>query len=271
MVTAYYDRKSCGGEEAIINPVAIDVKKWLGAVTRVGRALFDGKIKPIDLDADLIALTYGQLSEAAQNGWGDNYDEEVKKKGSLSRKLDEHIFLFSGVKTYQNMVAMNDMLVDSDGKILPWSDFKTEVLKLHDTYNVNYLATEYQTANRSAQAARQWQTFEDNSDLFPNLKYRTIGDKRVRDEHDKLDNIIKSIKDPFWDSHYPPNGWNCRCYVQSNDDAVTKGTPKVTVENGFKNNVGKTGKVFDDDGHPYFKVPKKDLKTITKNLSDGKK
>lgn len=215
----------------------------------------------------MIDLTYGEMLEATSKGYGKTWDTELKKKDSTVQKLDAHIYLFSGVKTYHQLLAINEMLVDDTGKLRTFSEFKTKALEVHQTYNVTYLETEYRTAKRSAQAARQWQEFVKNSDLFPNLKYRTVGDARVRDEHDKLDNIIKPINDSFWDSHYPPNGWNCRCRVQSDDGKVTKGTPKITIDKGFANNVGKTGKVFDPDGHPFFKVPKKALKKIL----DGRK
>lgn len=215
----------------------------------------------------MIDLTYGELLQGTEEGYGKDWKEEIKKKESIAQKIDAHIYLFSGAKTYQQLLTMNELLVDDTGKLRSLSEFRTEVLKVHDTYNLTYLETEYRTTKRSAQAARQWQTFVSNSDLFPNLQYRTVGDKRVRDEHEKLDNIVKPINDAFWDTHYPPNGWNCRCRVQSSDAAVTKATPKISLDKGFANNVGKTGDVFDPEGHPFFKVPKKTLKKIR----DGRK
>ena len=182
-------------------------------------------------------------------------------------EIQNNLYLFSAAKTYNQLVTFNELLVDEDGKIRKWTDFRRKVMAAHKTYNQNYLQAEYQTAKRSSQAARQWQGFEENVDLFPNLIYRTVGDERVRDDHDALDNIIKPLNDKFWDSHYPPNGFRCRCSVQQTDKAVTKGTPKVTIDKGFSNNVGKTGQVFDENDHPYFAVDKK----ITKILKEQKR
>jgi hypothetical protein len=35
----------------------------------------------------------------------------------------------------------------------------------------------------------------------------------VRDSHLALDGKIFAASDPIWDVIYPPNGWNCRCYI----------------------------------------------------------
>lgn len=45
------------------------------------------------------------------------------------------------------------------------------------------------------------------------LQYRTAGDKRVRPEHAALNRVTLPISDSFWETFFPPNGWNCRCTV----------------------------------------------------------
>ena len=42
-------------------------------------------------------------------------------------------------------------------------------------------------------------------------KYVTVGDDRVRDRHIALEGTVLPKTDPFWQTHYPPNGWACRC------------------------------------------------------------
>jgi hypothetical protein len=45
--------------------------------------------------------------------------------------------------------------------------------------------------------------------------YHAVKDDRTRDEHYKLNGVIKHIDDPFWTVYYPLNGYNCRCSVRS--------------------------------------------------------
>lgn len=234
-------------------------------ITRIAKALHGGKLKPEDLDKELLQKTFSELKSGARSGYGaKKWDKLYKESDLLVTEIQNNLYLFSAAKSYQQLVEYNELLVDEDGKIRPWNDFRRKVLAIHKTYNQNYLQAEYQTAKRSAQAAKQWKKFEADADIFPNLEYKTIGDARVRDEHNKLEGIIKPLNDSFWNRHYPPNGFRCRCSVQQTAKPVTKGIPKVTIDKGFENNVGKTGKVFDDKGHPYFTMPKKQLEKLQK-------
>ena len=178
--------------------------------------------------------------------------------------------MFSAAKTYQQLEEMNSFLVDENGKIRPYSQFKRKVDAVHKKYNNSFLQAEYQTSKRSAQATRQWKGFVDNQDLFPNLKYRTINDDKVRKEHEKLEGIIKPINDPFWETHYPPNGFRCRCYVSQTTEEVTNSKVNIKPDKGFENNVGKSNEIFTKE-HPYFTYPKEASKTIEKSLKDFKK
>lgn len=234
-------------------------------ITRIAKLLHSGKLKPEDLDQELLEKTYFELYNGARSGWGTKGWDKLKKEGAaIIAEIQNNLYFFSAAKTYQQLLEFNAMLVDENGKIRSFTDFRRKVMVVHETYNQNYLQAEYQTAKRSSQAAKQWQAFVKDADLFPNLEYRTVGDERVRDEHEKLEGVIKPINDKFWDTHYPPNGWRCRCSVRQSDAPATKGTPKVTVERGFENNVGKSGKVFNPDGHPYFAMDKKQLDKLKK-------
>ena len=103
------------------------------------------------------------------------------------------------------------------------------------------------------------------------LTYQTVGDMRVRPTHVTLDNITRPVGDKFWNTYYPPNGWNCRCYVDQNDEEtvtdLTNFKAPEDVPELFQTNFGKNAIVFKED-HPYFTVPKedKDLALVNFNL-----
>lgn len=54
---------------------------------------------------------------------------------------------------------------------------------------------------------------EETSGLLPYWERLAVMDDRTRPVHRALHGVIKPADDPFWDEHYPPDGFNCRCTV----------------------------------------------------------
>ncbi len=72
----------------------------------------------------------------------------------------------------------------------------------------------YDTNIRMAHAAGHWQQIQRVKEARPYLRYSAIMDGRTRPEHKGWHGLVLPEDDPFWDTHYPPNGWRCRCKVQ---------------------------------------------------------
>ncbi len=87
------------------------------------------------------------------------------------------------------------------------------------------LQTIYRANMQSAYAAGQWDEIADQADLAPYLMYDAVDDFRTRPEHRAWDGVVLPVSDPWWKTHYPPNGWNCRCSViqLSADDLADMG------------------------------------------------
>lgn len=45
------------------------------------------------------------------------------------------------------------------------------------------------------------------------FEYVTMGDNKVRPEHELLEGTKLPFNHPLWDVIWPPNGWNCRCSI----------------------------------------------------------
>ncbi|MFO6448926.1 phage minor head protein [Erythrobacter sp. NE805] len=76
------------------------------------------------------------------------------------------------------------------------------------------LRTIYQTNLRVSYMAGRWARLQRTKSAFPFLRYVSVKDARVRPEHAAWDGTILPVDHPWWDTHFPPNGWNCRCDVQ---------------------------------------------------------
>jgi hypothetical protein len=107
--------------------------------------------------------------------------------------------------TIQDFRKDFDTIVDKYG----WSynggrNWRTNVI-----YQTN-LTTAYQ-AGRYAQM-----TDPDVARARPYWRYRHVeGETCPRPEHLAWDGLILRADDPWWSTHYPPNGWGCRCYVET--------------------------------------------------------
>ena len=138
--------------------------------------------------------------------------EKVKMSDTMRKRLQRSDYIFSGMKTFHELNEAFPSLLDENGNRKPFEQFLKDVQKIDNTYNRNYLRAEYNFVQASAQMAAKWEGFRQDGDRY-NLQYRTAGDNHVRPEHAALDRVTLPITDTFWESYYPPNGWNCRCTV----------------------------------------------------------
>lgn len=111
------------------------------------------------------------------------------------------------------------------------------------------LDTIYRTNLGSATAVGRYEQMQATAKTRPYWKYVATIDPSTRPEHARLDGTIRPAGDKFWDKFYPPNGFNCRCRVQSlrEKDMDRKGLkitsiPKgVEPDEGFDYNPGAAG------------------------------
>jgi SPP1 gp7 family putative phage head morphogenesis protein len=69
----------------------------------------------------------------------------------------------------------------------------------------------YDVNTRMAYAAGRWERIQAARASHPYLRYVTRADERVRASHRPWHNVTLPVDDPWWSTHYPPNGWRCRC------------------------------------------------------------
>lgn len=75
------------------------------------------------------------------------------------------------------------------------------------------LRTIYDVNLRMSQAAGVWEQAQRTKGTRPYLRYVILG-VNTRPEHRQWHNVVLHMDDPWWDTHYPLNGWRCHCTTQ---------------------------------------------------------
>ncbi len=219
-------------------------------VLRIARQLFDNKHSGI-VDIPLMKKTATYIREAITSGYiaiGDPIDTQ------MLATLERNVFVFSGFKTYQQLQSMSGMLKGNDGTLRSWPDFKTEVLKVDQKYNVNYLKAEYDHAVVCAQMASQWQDIQRNKDVLPFLQFDATNDNRTTPICSSLDGTTLPVDDSFWNTYYLPLHWGERSVIRQVSRGTATDKTKLALPDlqpMFEGNVGKTGIAF-PKSHPYY-------------------
>ena len=86
------------------------------------------------------------------------------------------------------------------------------------TFDPARLRLIFHVNTRQAYAAGTWAGIERNKATLPFVIYRTMRDVRVRASHKPWDGLALPVDHPFWKTHFPPNGWRCRCRAYAIDE-----------------------------------------------------
>lgn len=165
----------------------------------------------------------GQLAQSFN--WQDVYQEEHAQQFTVSRlaNLDLLQSVYDGLlKSVQGDLSRRDWTRNAELLLREagwWG--KKEVLDpatgemVTTTFDPPRLKLIFDVNTRVAHAAGQWQRIERNKQALPYIRYITRRDERVRASHRAWDNVTLPVDDPFWKTHFPPNGWRCRCRAMS--------------------------------------------------------
>lgn len=233
--------------------------KLTGKFNKMMKGLF--RQKGAQLDINILASNEAQEFITTHAGVLDAGFQKVEMSDKMRERLTRSNYIFSGIKTFHELNEAFPSMLDENGNKKTFERFLNDVQKINDTYNANYLHAEYNFVQASATMAAKWEQFSEDGDQYY-LQYRTAKDGKVRPEHAALDGVTLPPSDSFWDTYYPPNGWNCRCNVvqvrkqkytaTEHSEAMNRGEEAMNGQkyNIFRFNSGKQGKTM-PDYNPY--------------------
>ncbi|PYS88984.1 MAG: hypothetical protein DMF64_18950 [Acidobacteria bacterium] len=121
-----------------------------------------------------------------------------------------------------------------------------------------HLETITRTNMQMAYGVGRRRALEETVDDLPYWEYHAVLDDRTRPSHAACDGLVLPANHPFWDDHFPPWGFNCRCNV-----TATTGT---SAGYNKKNPSGQAELAYDKSGVPV----KAEYGTAVYDLSAGR-
>ncbi|WP_457270609.1 phage head morphogenesis protein [Pedobacter sp. UYEF25] len=247
-----------GGKGEDLITLADTTPKFSQMILDIIRKIFEAQTA-IDFDDSLFESYVDELTKAILKGLGQSdVADFTTVDTSLADSLRKNVQQFSAVKTWKELQMMNDALIDPNGQVKSWDNFKRSAEQIADQ-NLNWLKTEYETAFRSGQMAREWASIVAQKDLFPFIQFDAVIDEHSTELCSSLNGVIKRWDSPFWKIYFPLNHYNCRSRTRKLRDAVETPDSEINypdIPEAFKKNLAAEGVAFAQD-HPYFSdVPK---------------
>lgn len=195
------------------------------------------------------------IDDGIINSANADIDDEQDWIDALKHSAD----VFSLHRTANQCALLVESMVDSDGNLKSFEQFKKDTQSINNHYNKAWLRTEYDTAVLRAQMGADWKMFQRDADMLPNLRWMPTTSVSPRDEHKVFwsQGLTLPIDDKFWNKHRPGDQWNCKCWLEQTDaeptapedmpDSADMPEPKA----GLRGNPAKTKQIFSQD-HPHF-------------------
>lgn len=220
-----------------------------------------------EIEPNLFNHTWQALNKAVDTEFGSishgdpNFD--------FLNELKYNNGVFAAFKTHRQQNDLAAQLLDKDGNLKPFEQFKTDTQQILGEYNKNWLKTEYDTAVIRARMAARFKKFERDADLYPNLMWLESTSAHPREAHMELYGIIRPINDPFWLKYFPGMEWNCKCGITNTDEPVTDLPIKMDeipdAPPGLDENPVVKGEIY-AKSHPYFASGYADFKKLGKTV-----
>ena len=205
------------------------------------------------LEPNLLSKTKEILNGAVDKGLSQS---QYNPNDAFRDALRHNTNVFSAFRVHKMQSDIASQLLDKDGNLKPFGKFVKDVKPYVSHQNRAWLQTEYDTAVLRAHQAADWQRFEAEKDVLPNLEWMPSTSPDPGADHRPFWNTVLPIDHKFWKIHRPGDRWNCKCQLRNTDKPATQEPGGVIDKStqpapGLETNPGEKGEVFSNK-HPYF-------------------
>jgi SPP1 gp7 family putative phage head morphogenesis protein len=189
----------------------------------------------------------------------------IKSKPIVSREVFDGLlpelraraFVITGIEAPANVLQnVRDIIADLPAGF-SWDKIKSQIVDTISPWLVDEAAdAEAQAAQlagaeakaelllrvhgQEAYQAAAYDVMTRQKKIFKYWQYQTMGDSKVRPAHAALEGLVLPADSPFWNTHFPPWDWGCRCIAIPTSDAsleyiAEKGTDAIVTGDRLHN------------------------------------
>ncbi len=221
----------------------------------LAKDIYDAQKMPGKLPAALIDGYAKKFLEALNK----NFSTEANgvpdaEQQAVINDLRLNVYQFAAAKSYTQLKALTEAILDDAGKVRSWSEFKTAAYQINNEHVVTWLRAEYDNAVVASQMAGKWVTIQSTKKTLPLLKFIAVMDGHTTYTCRTLNGTVLPADHPFWQKYYLPNHWGERSDIiqlASGDITPESDIPSATLQPMFETNLAEKGMLFPPK-HPYF-------------------
>lgn len=160
---------------------------------------------------------------------------------------------FSAVKGYYYTQELKGTSKEVHSEIIARYERQTDV---EDNLTVN-----------TARGVKRWLEFKKSEDIYPNLEYMPTRSANPRQSHRAYYGIVRPMNDPIWSNLYPPNGFECKCWVRQTDAQPTiEDIEPINLPSGVSGNAAIDKVIFSPNHNMVKNLTKSGKEHIKLNL-----
>ena len=239
-----------------------------GMLKDILKRIYSREFHPLtEIEERLFEEIFRIMTEATDEGFVQSGAEVPVE---FRQTVDYENAIWSAFKVHRMQRDVASQLLDANGRLKPFEQWVQDVDPLLNHHVDHWLHTEYNTAVVRAHQAADWQRFEANRDIMPNLRWMPSTSAKPGTDHRPFWGVTLPMDHPFWNSHRPGDRWGCKCSLENTDEPASALPDDPNPEQnrpapGLDNNPGVDGKLFSDT-HPYVREATKEAVKVVESF-----
>lgn len=165
-------------------------------------------------------LAFDLTPEEALKFWRDKLLLSPSRFRALGREAKVRAFAVSGIARGHELTTVYSALTKALEAGTPFGEFQRDCAEIFEkrgwtgkrAWRIDNI---FRTNIQTAYNVGRYQQMERIKTKRPFWRYSAVNDRRTRPAHRAMHGKIFPADHPFWQTWYPPNGFRCRCSVDS--------------------------------------------------------